>query len=163
MSNHIHIYKLNNFNVRTGCGNAPVSLPRRVRYQGAMRLRPSLFSAFRRDRLAGFWLAALLLIVPFIQPLSEAHAAGKPFAAEICSAFGTQGKAVIPGLADDCAACIVGTHAPQLSAGPQGGAEAILPDLFAASLADLAIAPGHVPDGQRRRLMPPGQAPPSDI
>jgi hypothetical protein len=75
-----------------------------------MKRRPNLFNAFRRDRLAGLWLAALLLFVPYLQPLSEALAAGKPFAGEICSTFGTSGKAAMPGLADDCSACISGRN-----------------------------------------------------
>ena len=78
-----------------------------------LKRRISLLHALRRDRISGLWLAILLLFVPFIQPLSEANAAEKPFAAVICSTFGVPGQAAVPGLADDCATCIAGQHAPQ--------------------------------------------------
>ena len=88
-----------------------------------LKRRTHLLPAVRRDRISGLWLALLLLFVPFIQPLSEANAAGKPFAAVICSTFGVPGQAAVPGLADDCATCIAGQHAPQ-SAVPADGLSA---------------------------------------
>jgi hypothetical protein len=125
-----------------------------------MKRRPNLFNAFRRDRLAGLWLAALLLFVPYLQPLSEALAAGKPFAGEICSTFGTSGKAAMPGLADDCAACISGSHAPQLGAVPADGVLLLLrlPELDSV---DLSLDRYALASPQKRWFAPPGQGPPS--
>ena len=125
-----------------------------------MKLRPNLFNAFRRDRLAGLWLAALLLLVPYLQPMSEALASGKPFAAEICTSFGSLDKAAAPVAADDCPSCISGSHVPQ---------PASLPDGATALPAQLAKEPKFRPaltdTGGRlcakRWLAPPGQAPPS--
>jgi hypothetical protein len=125
-----------------------------------MKRRLNLFNAFRLDRLAGLWLAALLLFVPYVQPLSEALAAGKPFAGEICSTFGTSGRAAVPALADDCAACIAGSHAPQVAAIPALGE----PCLVRPEQASI----GHSFDRQelarpeKRWFAPPGQGPPSN-
>ena len=127
-----------------------------------MKCRANLFDAFRRDRLAGLWLAAILLFIPYVQPMSEALAAGKPFAGEICSTFGTSGKAAVPAMADDCAACIAGSHAPQLAAVPADVARTIAPPF---SLANPAYT-GHeppLPQRPKRWLAPPGQGPPSVI
>ena len=127
-----------------------------------MMRRPNLFGAFRRDRLAGLWLAAILLFIPYVQPMSEALAAGKPFAGEICSTFGTSGKAAVPAMADDCAACIANSHAPQLAAITAVGDGAIVP---AISLDDPAFSaePHALPLPSKRWLAPPGQGPPSVI
>ena len=126
-----------------------------------MKRRPNLFNAFRRDRLAGLWLAALLLFVPYVQPLSEALAAGKPFfSGEICSTFGTSGKAALPALVDDCAVCIANTHTPQVAALPAdftGIAALAGSDASAAFSADRSAPPAP----SKLWIAPPGQGPPS--
>lgn len=125
-----------------------------------MSRRQTLLSIFRRDRMPGLWLALLLLLVPFVQPLAEANAAGKPFSAVICSTFGVAGEAAIPGLADDCAACVAGQHVPILAvASVQAPVFAVLSSMasgFAQRASALEFA-GHW------TLKPPGHAPPFSI
>ncbi len=122
--------------------------------------RHTLLSTFRRDRTPGLWLALLLLLVPFVQPLADANAAGKPFSAVICSTFGVAGEAAIPGLADDCAACIAGQHAPVMAVAPvQATVFAVAP--FIASFFSLHADPLDIVG--RWTLKPPGHAPPFNI
>jgi hypothetical protein len=125
-----------------------------------MKRRLNLFNAFRRDRLAGLWLAVLLLLVPYLQPMSEALAAGKPFAAEICTSFGSLDKAVTPVAADDCPSCISGSHVPQPAYMPDG--VTALPMQWAE---EQKFRPELTDTGgglyAKRWLAPPGQAPPS--
>lgn len=117
----------------------------------------------RRERAAGIWLAFFLLLVPFLQPLAEANAAGKPFAAEICTAFGQPGKAALPALADDCAACIAG-HAAQASIIPAD-------ELSSAGIHPLPVSgPADFPSPLTRTdaadvwwMKPPAHGPPSRI
>jgi hypothetical protein len=125
-----------------------------------MKRRSNLFNAFRRDRLAGLWLAALLLLVPYLQPMSEALAAGKPFASEICTSFGSLDRAATPVAADDCPSCISGSHVPQPSYMPDGTA-AIPASLAEAPIFRPTRTDGAGEHGSKRWLAPPGQAPPS--
>ncbi len=128
-----------------------------------LKRRTNLLHALRRDRIAGAWLALLLLFVPFIQPLSEANAADKPFAAVICSTFGMPGKAVLPGLADDCAACIAGQHAPlfTISAGALP-ADVILPS-SGSGPADFSSPLTRPVAANQWKMKPPGHAPPLSL
>jgi hypothetical protein len=124
---------------------------------------PGWFTPFRRSRFAGVWLAMLLLAVPFIQPLSEANAAGKPFAAVICSAFGSPGGAVLPGLADDCPACIAGQHTSQFTI--SGGAlpADILVPAFRSGASDFPSPIALPAAASQWKIKPPGHAPPLGI
>ena len=124
--------------------------------------RQTLLNIFRRDRVPGLWLALLLLLVPFIQPLAEANAAEKPFLAVICSTFGIAGEVAIPGLVDDCAACIACQHAPVLAVLPANASAAVFvvtsskPPRFSLPATALGAA-GHW------TMKPPGHAPPVRI
>ena len=124
-----------------------------------MKRRSKLFEDFRRDRLAGLWLAALLLFLPYVQPLSEAMAAGKPFAAEICSSFGVPDKASSPVAADDCPDCIAGTHAPQFAAISPDAYGTVVPLLR--PFATVAFERPAAALEAKRWISPPGQGPPS--
>lgn len=123
--------------------------------------RASVLQDLRRDRIAGAWLAIVLLFLPFLQPLAEAKAAGKPFAAVICSSYGVSGNAVFPGLADDCPACVVGHHVPLFSV-PAATAECVLP-LAGAEPADFPSPLSRPLAASPWKLKPPGQAPPFSV
>lgn len=125
-----------------------------------MRTEPGLFKAIRRDRLPGLWLAALLLFIPFLQPLSEALASDKPFAAEICTSFGKKDGASAPVAADDCAACIAGAAGPALSALPDSGTMVGQP---LRNFDVITFLAGRLPNPpvSGTWLAPPGQGPPS--
>lgn len=120
----------------------------------------TLLNIFRRDRIPGLWLALLLLLVPFVQPLAEANAAEKPFSAIICSTFGVAGKAAIPGLADDCAACVAGQHAPVLVVAAVQAPVLAVPSSKASGFSLSATA---LITTVQWTLKPPGHAPPFSL
>ena len=122
-----------------------------------------LTSVLRRERFAGVWLAFILLLVPFLQPLAEANAAGKPFAAEICTTFGQPGKAAIAGLADDCGNCISG-HARPVSVIPADEwASAWLHLLEVAGPADFPSPLTRTDAADVWWMKPPAQGPPAIV
>lgn len=129
----------------------------------SLQVHQSLLRIFRRDRILGLWLALLLLIVPSVQPLAEANSAEKPFSAVICSTFGVAGEAAIPGLANDCAACIAGQHAPVLAVTPSKlEAEQIaLVERTTIGVRQQSANPLSPSDSWK--LKPPGRAPPAGI
>jgi hypothetical protein len=128
-----------------------------------LKRRISLLHALRRDRISGLWLAILLLFVPFIQPLSEANAAEKPFAAVICSTFGVPGQAAVPGLADDCATCIAGQHAPQSAVPADEDSAAIFLPFSGSGPAGFSSPLTRPVAASQWKMKPPGQAPPLSI
>lgn len=125
-----------------------------------MSHKQQFFAALRRDRFAGLWLLLLLLLVPYVQPLSEAMAAGKPFAAEICTSFGASDKASAPVAADDCPDCIAGSHAAikAFLPGDWNTRDAYSGAVTASYLVSDRDEPGII---SKRWLAPPGHAPPS--
>jgi hypothetical protein len=120
-----------------------------------------MHSAFRHDRLRGVWLALFVLFIPYFHPIAEAMAAGKPFAAEICTAFGQTSRDVIPAQADDCPMCIGGTFAPGLGADPAINPADLQPVFLTLAPADFPSPLTRVDVAQKDWLMPPGRAPPS--
>lgn len=122
-----------------------------------------LLGILRRDRVAGIWLAFLLLLVPFLQPLAEANAAGKPFAAEICTTFGQPGKAALPALADDCGACIAGHWNPASLIPADELASAVIHPLPVSGSADFPSPLTRTDAADVWWMKPPAHGPPSGI
>lgn len=142
------------------CGNAHLLSLHEIRLSTGMKQETSLMQVFRRDRLVGVWLALLLLLSPYLQPMSEAMAAGKPFAAEICTSFGASDKASAPVAADDCPDCIAGSHAAikAFLPGDWNARDAYSGAATASYLVSDRDEPGII---SKRWLAPPGHAPPS--
>lgn len=117
-----------------------------------------MLTALRRERLAGVWLALFILLLPFLHPLSEANAANRPFASEICTTFGQTGKAALPGLADDCPVCVVANCGMDLTT--TSADFSIMRHPLVAQAADFHKPSDHVAFASANWLQPPGQAPP---
>lgn len=120
----------------------------------------ALLAMCRKERKLGVLLALLLVLVPFLHPLAEANAAGRPDAGVICSSFGAADGKINPAMPDDCpmgiAGCgVVATVVKSEAAAP----EAIsYPEVCAFTLRQ-----DHRQDGGELALWrrPPGRAPPA--